>query len=236
MTDLMFLGKRIPGIHGDFWYWEAKNYDTPDMKQTIYTRIAESDRSLGSIFKTLVEEIPRRYGFNKCCVHFPVFANYIPRLREWYPNGKIVHITRDPRAVAVSRANFPGQRRLKNRKIAMLFAVVQYIWTSRLHYKYKGIKNYNLFRYEDLLTDPQTTIRKLCDFTQIDFVPQMLKPREGQASSLTGEKSAGFNKKSASYWKKAISPAEEKVVTALTRKSMKRFEYAPQNHRGYRDS
>jgi len=225
MIDLMFSGKRILGIHGDFWYYEAKNYDEQALKERICSRILESDKSLGSIFKTLIEEIPRRYGFNRCCIHFPVFVNYIPDLLEWYPNGKIIHIVRDPRAMAVSRANFRGERKLRNRKIIILFAVLQYVWTSRLHCKYKGLDNYALFRYEDLLADPERTIRELCNFAEIDFVPQMLEPREGQASSVTGEKSAGFNKKAASHWRKAISPLEEKIITALARKSMKRFGY-----------
>jgi hypothetical protein len=235
MIDLMFLGKRIPGIHGDFWYWEAKNYGTPDLKESIYNRIVESDRSLGSIFKALLGEIPRRSGFNRCCVHFPVFVNYIPKLLEWYPNGKVVHITRDPRAMAVSRADFRGERKLRNRKLTMLFAVLQYVWTSRLHCKYNGIENYALFRYEDLLADPERTVRELCDFAEIDFVPQMLEPRKGQASSVTGEKSAGFNKKAASHWEKAVSPSEEKIITVLTRGSMKRFGYDPGSHPVFRD-
>lgn len=226
----MFSGKRIPGIHGDFWYYEAKNYAEQDLKERICSRILESDRSLGCIFKALVEEIPRRYGFDRCCVHFPVFVNYIPDLREWYPNGKIVHIVRDPRAMAVSRANFPGERKMRNRTITILFAVLQYVWTSRLHRKYKGIGNYSLFRYENLLADPESTIRELCDFAEIDFVPQMLEPREGQASSVTGEKSAGFNRKAAYHWKEAITPLEEKLITTFTLKSMKRFGYYDESH------
>jgi hypothetical protein len=41
--------------------------------------------------------------------------------------------------------------------------------------------------------------------------------------------------KAASRWRKAISPLEEKVITALTRKSMKRFGYFSSNHPVYRD-
>jgi hypothetical protein len=177
-----------------------------------------------------IEELANHYGFNRCCVKFPVFVNYIPHLMEWYPNGKIIHITRDPRALAVSRANFWGERRLRSRKLMMLFVILQYVWTSRLHCKFNGIENYALFRYEDLLADPERTILELCDFTGIDFVPQMLYPREGQASSVTGEKSSGFNRKAASHWRNLISPLEEKIITIFTRSSMKRFGYDPMNH------
>ena len=127
--------------------------------------------------------------------------------------------------MAVSRAKFEGQRRLRNRKMTMLFATLQYVWTSKLHGKYCGIQNYSLIRYEDLLADPEKTIYELCNFAEIDFVPQMLKPKEGQASSLTGEKSSGFNKGAILHWKKAIHPTEEKIITLLTSKSMKRFGY-----------
>jgi len=233
MVDLIFSGKRIPGIDGDFWYWEAKDYDSPALKASIYSRILDSDRSLGSIFKALIEEIPCHYAFNRCCVHFPVFVNYVPRLREWYPNGKIIHITRDPRAMAVSRALFAGERRLKSRKLTMLFAVLQYVWTSRLHCQYEGFENYALYRYEDLLAAPERTVSQLCDFAELDFVPQMLDPRKGQPSSVTRERSAGFNQKAASHWREAISPLEEKAITALTRTSMRRLAYDPSNHPVY---
>lgn len=230
MIELMFSGKRIPGIHGDFWYYEAKNYAEENLKEKISSRIIASDRSLGSIFKALIEEIPLHYGVNRCCVHFPVFVNYIPQLRDWYPNAKIIHIVRDPRAMAVSRANFKGQRKLRNRKMMMLFAVLQYAWTSWLHSRYNGMRNYGLFRYEDLLADPERTVRELCNFAEIDFVPQMLEPREGQVSSVTGTKTSGFNKKAASHWKQVITPMEEKVITLLTSNSMQRFEYDPIHH------
>jgi hypothetical protein len=229
MVDLMFSGKRIPGIHGDFWYWEARNYDSPDLKERICGRIRASDRSLGSIFKALIEEMQCYQGFERCCVHFPVFVNYIPRLREWYPNGKIVHVTRDARAMAVSRACFKGERRLRNRRMTMLFAGLQYVWTSRLHRKYEGSENYALFRYEDLLADPEGTVRQLCDFAEIDFVPEMLEPRMGQASSITKKKSSGFNKIAATHWRRAISPLEERAITLLTRRSMERFGYGETN-------
>lgn len=225
MIELMFSGNMIQGITASFWQYEAKKFDTPDLRESIYCRVLESDKSLSSIFKAFIEEISNKNGFNRCCVKFPVFVNYIPELLKWYPNCKIIHITRDPRAIAVSRAGFHGEKKIKNRELMMLFAMAQYIWTSKLHFKYRKINNYALFRYEDLLSNPEKTIRQLCNFAEIDFDPQMLAPQEGQASSITGKKSAGFNGEAAYRWKDAITPMEEKIITAFTIKSMKRFGY-----------
>jgi hypothetical protein len=235
MIDLMFSGRKIPGIATDLWLYQVKYFDDQYLKEKIYCRILESDKSLQSIFKTLVEEIPSYFGLIKCCVKFPVFPSYIPWLLEWYPNGKIVHITRDPRAMAVSRAGFSGEMRLRNRTIMIAFVILQYMWTSRLHCKYNGFENYALFRYEDLLADPERTIRELCNFAEVNFVPQMMEPSEGQPSSVTGGKSAGFNKKAASHWRKILSPLEEKTIAALTRNSMRGFGYDPRDHPVYRD-
>jgi hypothetical protein len=230
MVDLLFSGKTVPGIKTSFWYYIAKSYDNPAIKKSIYRRILESDKSLSCIFQAIIEEIPRHYGFNRCCVKFPVFVNYIPELTRWYPNCKIIHITRDPRAMAMSRANFRGKRRIKNREAMLSFAVMQYQWTSRLHKKYERIKNYTLARYEDLLMDPEYTIKKVCEFADLEFVPQMLEPEEGQESSLTREKNAGFNKQLASNWRKAIHPYEKRIITICTQSSMKRFGYSPRSY------
>lgn len=225
MTDLMFSGKNLPGLTATFWQSRARDFDHPEFKEIITNRLLQSDKSLESIFKAVCEEITRYSGYNQYCAKFPVFVNYVPDLLKWYPNSKVIHIVRDPRAMAISRAKFQGPKRLNNRMAMILFAVSQYVWTSRLHTKYEGIANYALFRYEDLITKPERTIRKLCDFAEIDFAPQMLEPKAGQASSITGEKRDGFDGKSLSHWRETISPWEEKVITILTRNSMRRFGY-----------
>lgn len=229
MINLMFSGQKIPGISASFWQYYVKSYDE-ELKERVFKRICESEKSLQSIFKAIIEEIPGYFGFDRCCVKFPVFVNYVPNLWEWYPNSKVIHIIRDPRAVAISRANFRGERKFKNRKMMILFTALQYVWTSRLHCKYNEHENYALFRYEDLLAEPKDTIRKICDFAELDFVPEMLEPKEGQASSVTGEKATGFNKITASHWKQVITPLEKKVITLLTASSMERFGYDPDHH------
>ena len=245
MVELLFSRKWLPGITGSFWYHDIGKVTKTELKERLRRRICDSDRSLGSIFKVIIEEMAAFQGYRRCCVKFPVYVNHVPQLLKWYPDCKIVHITRDPRAMAISRTNDPGgtQQKIKKypqlefviRKIMIAFVIIQYIWTSKLHCSYKGIKNYALFRYEDLLAEPEKVVKKLCEFTEIDFVPEMLAPKKGQASSVTGKQQNGFNKKAASHWKKVISPFEEKLISFFTRASMKRFGYDPRKHPVYLD-
>ncbi len=245
MIELIFSLKCPPGITASFWCCDIKNVIDPRLKEILKTKINNSDKSLESIFKIIIDEITAFKGYNRCCVKFPVYVNHVPQLLKWYPNCKIIHITRDPRATAISRTNDPGgtlQRIKKHphfifiiREIMILFVIIQYYWTSKLHCKYKGMENYALFRYEDLLAEPEKIITKLCKFTDIDFVPDMLNPKKGQASSVTGKRQGGFNKKAASRWRDVISPFEEKIISFFTKGSMKRFGYDPRNHPVYQD-
>ncbi len=244
MIELIFSDENVDGITGSFWKYDIENVNNTILKKRLFHRILKSDKSIESLFKTLIEEITLFSGYDRCCMKFPVYVNFVPELLQWYPECKIVHIIRDPRAMAISRKNDPGGTSIKIKKytglrfiiemIMLFFVVFQYMWTSRLHCKYKNrLKNYSLFKYEDLLAEPEKVIRELCKFTEIDFVPEMLVPKEGQASSVTGKRQKGFDKKSASRWKTVISPLENIIITFLTKKSMRRFEYDPTNHSVY---
>jgi hypothetical protein len=238
MVELIFSQKRILGIHESFWIYEIRNIKDTKFKNILQKRLLESDRSLGSIFKIIIEEISAVRGYSRCCVKFPVYVNYVDRLLDWYPQSKVIHITRDPRAIVISRINDPRIRRGITRKLRNLhhsnyfikltmicFVSAQYIWASKLHCKFNKLSNYALFRYEDLLSEPERVIKKLCSFTEIDFIPEMIAPEEGQPSSITRKKYKGFNKNSATNWMKVITPSEKKLITGLTRGSMKRFGY-----------
>ncbi len=240
MVGLLFSGQPMEGLPGSFWRNEFKRSEDERLKEVLINKIWKSDKLFGSIFKIIVEEVARFNGYQRFCMKFPVYVNHIPDLLKWYPTCKVVHIIRDPRAMAISRTNDPEGTRQKTekhplfgyfiRKIMISFVVIQYIWTSKLHCRYKKLNNYSLFGYEDLLADPEKEVRRLCEFCGIDFMPEMLAPKEGQASSIDGKKHKGFNREAASRWEKVISPFGKKLITFFTRKSMSRFGYDPENH------
>jgi len=240
MVELIFSRQRLPGITGSFWYNDMKKLLDPQLMKSIEKKVLGSDKSLGAIFKILIDETTAFRGYSRSCAKFPVFVNHVPKLIQWYPECKVIHVIRDPRAIAMSRKNDPGGTQVKIKKypkIGLFIRIVtigsvmlQYVWASKLHLKYRKFQNYALFCYEDLLADPANTIKQLCEFADIDFVPEMLSPREGQASSITGKKQKGFDKQVATHWKTVISTVEEQLIVLFTKGSMKRFEYNPWTH------
>jgi len=245
MVNLCFSKRNLPGLEGAFWRFEnieaAKN---PDIKREISRRIKRSDRSLGAIARIVIEEITRFGGCERACVKFPVDVEHIPELLAWFPNCKIMHITRDPRALAMSKTNDPSGTAIKVlqhprlawliRKLSIWFVIVQYRRTARLHRRFRHLRNYKLFGYEDLLAEPEKTLRDLCKFIEVEFTEDLLHPERGvhhhQRSSLTGKQKKAFDPSAAVRWRDVIPAVDKWLITTLTKRAMKIMEYDPDTH------
>ena len=245
MVDLIFDDKAVSGIAYPFWRFEFLDVEQRQQAKTrLLERLKESDRSLKAIFQSLIETMTFVTGKTNCCVKFPVHVKHVPDLLEWYPDCKVVHIIRDPRAIAMSKTNDPGGTahlirkwgflRYPIQKGMMTWVSFQYVWCSRLHTHYKKLPNYSLFVYEDLLANPKEVLPKLFDFIGVDVDRDSLDPATGvhehQKSSLTGKRRKAIDPTAASNWKKVIGPIEKALITFFTRSGMKRFGYDPDSH------
>lgn len=243
MVNLCFSRTAVPGLDSTFWRFEnIEVANDPELQRTIAQRIKASDRSLGSIARVFIEEITRFSGCTQACVKFPVDVRHAPRLREWFPECKIVHIIRDPRALAISKSNDPSgtaitvakhpHLRWPIRKAALWLVVIQYRASAKLHKQLRRVSNYRLFRYEDLLSDPPKVLRELCDFIGVEFSKSMLNPEKGQhehqPSSVTGKRQKAFDPQAVNRWRTVISPIDHLIICSLCHFSMKQLGYVPE--------
>ncbi len=245
MIELCFAKKNLPGLDSTFWRFEnIELASNPDLKEAISRKVKQSDRSLGATARIFIEEITRLSGCDRACVKFPVDVGHIPELLEWFPECKIIHITRDPRALAMSKTNDPSGTAIKVlqhprtawfiKKLSVWVAITQYRRTSRLHLRFQHLNNYQLFRYEDLLAEPEKTLRDLCEFIEVEFTEDLLHPEAGrhehQPSSLTGKQRKAFDANAAVRWQDVIPAFEKWLITGLTKRSMRRLGYEPATH------
>ena len=245
MLNLCFSKRNPPGLEGAFWRFEnIEAVGNPELKREISRRVKESDRTLGAIARIFIEEITRFSGCERACVKFPVDVGHIPELLQWFPECKIIHITRDPRAVAMSKTNDPSGTAIRVlqhprlawliRKLTVWLVIAQYRRTAQLHGRFRHLGNYRLFRYEDLLAQPEKTLRDLCKFVDVEFTTDLLHPEAGihlhQASSLTGKQKKPFDPSAAVRWRNVIPAVDKWLITALTKRAMKRMEYDPDTH------
>jgi hypothetical protein len=245
MVELCFARRNLPGLDSIFWSFdkiEAAN--DPALKIEIARRIKQSDRTLGAVARILLEEITRFSGCERPCVKFPVDVGHVPELMAWFPDCKVMHITRDPRAMAMSKSNDPFGTALRIlehprlawliRKIIVWFVIANYRWTARIHSRLRHLANYRLFRYEDLLAEPEKTLREVCSFIDVQFTEDLLHPEKGrhehQRSSLTGEQKKAFDAAAAGRWQEVIPVTDRWLITTLTKRSMRKLGYDPDTH------
>jgi hypothetical protein len=245
MVELCFLKKNRPGLETSFWRFEGVAVlDNPDFKTEVLRRLKNSDRSLGAVARTIIEELVRLSGKERACVRFPVDIQFVPELIAWFPDCRITHITRDPRAIAVSKSNDPNGtvRHIAKhprlvwfiRKATLLFVINEYRKFAKFHRRYEGYKNYRLFRFEDLLADPEKVLREVCQFVGCQYTRDMLEPEKGthdhQISSLTGRRQKGFDPNIAVRWRDHIPSLDRWAIDRLTRTSMEALDYHPATH------
>ena len=99
----------------------------------------------------------------------------IPAFLNMFPNGKVLHVHRDPRSVMASYKNMTNEP-----GYAYLDTIFNYISSIQhlKNYKEKFGKNRIMeVKSEDMAFDPESELRKICSFLEIDFEKKCLTQR-----------------------------------------------------------
>ena len=216
------------------WRWIIKEVDREDFLQ----RILDSDRSERALFTVMMQVFADHWGKPIMGEKTPAHFRYVPTLMEWFPDGKIIHMLRDPRAIFISElrrrtelpAITPPFKQLK--QIDFLFKLYIVLQTTVVWFesvlrcsKYKRIDpdNYYLLKFEDLVSDPEKHIRQVCDFLGVEFQDKMLWQKVVSQGFQLGQ--PGFDTQAAIRWKKHIDPWISTWFSFWFRKYLKEFGY-----------
>jgi hypothetical protein len=102
----------------------------------------------------------------------PGHVMHIPALAELFPEARFIHVIRDGRDVLLSN--------LETRFGPADVAEGALVWRrvvaeGRRAGVELGADRYSEIKYEDLLDDPEGQVRRLADFSSLDFHPDMLR-------------------------------------------------------------
>jgi hypothetical protein len=231
-----------------YWGWLNKTID----RQVFRKELLATDRSERAIFALLM----RLYAEDKrgplapdliLGEKTPMHLYYVPTLFEWYPNVKIIHTFRDPRAIFTS-----ALKRVKSGKwgpkgkLPMLLdrlldplldplevLHITKIWFDavKLHARYEQRypQQYHMVRFEDLITEPERQIRQVCSFLEVPFESRMLDDIAVVGSSFHAQHRAGdgIDQTVARRWEEHINPLARAWFSILGRKQLERFGYIP---------
>ena len=131
-----------------------------------------SDYSLSTVLEVLVKFYSKQLG-NSSAIWGDKSNNYIvhvPLLKQHFPSAKFIHIVRDVRDASLS--SYDAWRTNVYRYAQRWYDDVS---TIRRDAKTLPPSDYLEIRYEDLLAEPEKTVRKCTDFVGLEFDERLLK-------------------------------------------------------------
>ncbi|GEM_PF-1174278 len=136
-----------------------------------------------------------RYGARIIAEHTPTNLNHVKFILDLFPEGKIIHIYRDPRDVVSSykRQSWGGNSAVD--AVPIINATLKK-WYSEKEKIEKS--RYLEISLENLVSDPEVTLRKITDFLGLNFDENMLK--------------MDLSKSNSGRWRRDLSRDEVKLV------------------------
>ena len=215
-----------------YWRWLVANVPQAEME----ARLLAAERTERGVMAAFMRAYADHLGRDVMGEKTPAHLAYVETLLEWFPNGRVVHMLRDPRAVFVSDRH---RRRGKPRKpyswlmrLPLLFDAVlllqtTWVWAAaaRRHRELRGRYpgRYLLVRFEDLVQKPEAELPRLFGFLGIELPAQPTDVKVVSRGFEWGK--AGLDAEAATRWREHIQPFAERWLEFFLGKSMRRLGY-----------
>ena len=167
----------------------------------------------------------RRHGKARWGDKRPAYYTMFDELHTMFPDAKFVHLVRDGRGCVASLKRPPFSYS-STRAVAT--------WLNSMHAGRRALRRLGPervleLRYEDLTTETEETLRRLCDFVGEEFAEAMLHPETVVETYVPahfeqhGQIAAGVNTASMRAWERELSPVEVAAVERLGARDFRRF-------------
>jgi hypothetical protein len=181
-------------------------------------RLSREATSYRAMFSAILSYYAEIHGKRRCGEKTPQHAFFLETLCEWFPNAVILHMIRDPRAVVASlqRAEWsPGsvvtnaRTWLKHNRAARLF---------------RDRTGYLEVRYEALVTEPLTELRRVCALIGEEYSPLMQQPEVAEGEP-TRRSQAAVTSERLDIWRSELTAAQVAQIEWVLGPELESFGY-----------
>jgi hypothetical protein len=187
------------------------------------------------LFEAFLSNEAKKNGKEIPCDQTPRNVFYIGEILDLYPKAQVISMIRDPRDVLLSQKRKWKRRFLGAKNIPLKEAfrswvnyhpiTISKLWngSARAADNYAEHNQVHVLRFEDLVAEPENTVRKVCEFVGIPFDERLLEvPHIGSSSGLDSPKQKGISRDRAGSWRKGgLSSTEiflcQKITGGLMR-------------------
>lgn len=204
----------------------------------LANRIVTTTRpNLRSPYQMALEAWAAHHGKERWGEKTPSNIFYAEHILDMFPGAQFIHLIRDPRAGVASMQDvwfFPEDVVLNalNRK--------KYLVAGQSHLeRHVSPRQRLIIRYEDLVRNPPSVTRVVCEFLGEDFEPGMLEYYKTSQQYMKDEAAQSFNSAATKpiapskigRWKDKLTPRAIAMIELVCHDEMKQHGYALQNHR-----
>ena len=194
-------------------------------------------KNIFELFEKCFNAIDETYGEGKK-IEYVGFKEvwgeeFAPALLNNFPEAKVVHIIRDPRAVTSSKLAQKDHYPFLFLARFWRKSVTQSILWSKIYNEFKD--RYYVVRYEDLIRFPEKTLKDICKFLGLEFSDKMLDYNlpdknadyaEGANSSYSSMlNKKGFLTEGIDRWTKELTDDQKSLIEWLTYPEIQYYDY-----------
>lgn len=237
------LLKRLFFIERENGFFRDESTSEIDYSTDIFNILSHqnNDFSLEKIYKDFLFYETRKLNKEIPCKQTPRYLNYIPEILHIFPNAKIINMVRDPRDVLLSqkkkwKIKFLGVNVIPYKEVIRSWInyhaiIISKLWNSSINTAYRHEKNILFVKYEDLLVEPEQTLKKICQYLHITYDPIMLDiPQIGSSSVYSDSNQKGIDKTRKEAWRNGgLTNTEIFICEKLTSVNMEKLGYKKSN-------
>jgi hypothetical protein len=200
----------------------------PDANE-LRREFSEGDRTYARLFALLEEQYARRLGRPRWGDKSLNTERYADQILAAYPGARMLHMMRDPRDRYAS-----SYARWKVRRGGVGAGTAEWLSSARLarRNQRRFPDRYSVVRYEALASEPERTLRWICEFIGEAFEPEMLLMegapvfREKGSNSSYGRRVPGvISTDSIGKYRQILSPRQIAFIQLLAAREMDVFGY-----------
>ena len=193
----------------------------------VRATFVSGDRTYGRLFDVIERAATERTGKPRWGDKSLHTERYFSAILDAFPNVRVLHMIRDPRDRFAS-----SQTRWVKRRGGIGAGSAEWLESVELAKQNMalGPSNYMLVRYEELVTDPEDTLHRVCEFVGEDFVPEMLTLSgaddfAGSNSSYEAASGKAISTRSIGRYRTVLTSSQIRFIQERTRHEMAPFDY-----------
>ena len=203
---------------------------TPEETERIRQRVQEVPvPAHGDVLRALLDIYAARSGAPAWGEKTPDHLRFVPEMARQFPEAVFLAIVRDPRDVCLSLQSMPWSRS----------TLPEQAWTWRTYaqlvdgYQHEYDERFYALRYEDLIVEPEATLRGVCAFLGTSFHPAMLRVQDDTAQPFDAEREPWKAKSKRQIdasnrekWRTQMPDAERVIVEWIAGRWLSAYGYA----------